>query len=109
MILERENYMDEKAIFSVIGREVEPAELALEHDPDTGKWTLLGDATFYVMRDERKEILSYLEQYPWSKPKDVAAGLGKNYNSTKGLLRRMLFDRQLVSYGKGGYAVPPRE
>ena len=97
MVLERDNYMNEEAIFSIIGRELEPAELALQHDPDTGKWTLLGDASFHMVRDERKEVFGYLKQYPWSKPKEVAAGLGKNYNSTKGLLRRMLFDGQLIS------------
>jgi hypothetical protein len=109
MVLERDSYMNEEAIFSIIGREVEPAELALEHDPDTGKWTLLGDASLHMVTDERKEVFGYLEQYPWSKPKEVAAGLGRNHNSTKGLLRRMLFAGQLVSDGKGGYAVAPRE
>jgi len=105
MVLEKRDHKDEEAILSIIGREVEPQDLSLEYDPDTGRWTLLGDAAFYVISDERKQIFDYVAQNPDATPKQTSNATGKNYNTTKNLMRAMRFDGILRSNGKGGYRV----
>jgi hypothetical protein len=105
MLLEREDRLIQEATLSIDGREVEAQELLLEHDPDTGQWTLIGDANLYVTTDPRREIISYLEENPTKLPSEVARALNKNHSTVRSLMRNMARDGQLVRDQKKRYSV----
>jgi hypothetical protein len=110
MLLEREDRMQPEATLSIDGREVEAQELTLQYDPDTGEWELLGDANLYSTSDERRQIISHLENQPEPKsPKEVAMALGKNESTTRNLMLKMMRDRQLVRVARGKYTVSKKD
>jgi hypothetical protein len=105
MLLEREDRLSQEATLSIDGREVEAQELLLEHDLDTGQWTLIGDANLYVTTDPRREIISYLEENPNKLPSEVAKALNKHPSTTRSNMRNMARDGQLVRDQKKRYSV----
>lgn len=104
LVLEREPD-NEEATLEILGREVMPQKLRLEYDEEDGRWKLLGDAKFYVMSEARQAYYDYVKANPGAKPKQIAVELGKNRDTTRGLLRAMLFDRLLQKDEDGGYWV----
>jgi hypothetical protein len=105
-LLDRESRLDLKVSFSVRGREVEDRDLALEHDPDTGEWTLLGDANLYIeTHDSRLEYIEYLKEHPGKAPSEVADALEKNRTTTRRMLGKMLLDGQVAKDGESKYYV----
>ncbi len=91
LILKRERGQHEATLF-VTGRDIEhEQQLALRFDPLTAMWTLMGTAEEVTRTKERQEILDLLsEQLPEGmSPRQVAEALGKNYHTTRCLLRKM--------------------
>jgi len=91
LILKRERGQHEATLF-VTGRDIEhEQQFALRFDPLTAMWTLMGTAEEVTRTKERQEILDLLsEQLPEGmSPRQVAEALGKNYHTTRCLLRKM--------------------
>jgi hypothetical protein len=104
MVLERYNRVDREGKLQIAGREVIPQEMALEYDPDLGTWKYVGDASLFSMSPERYEIFTYLENEENPKgPEEVAQALGKNPNTVRVTLRKMVKDGQLCQPAYGLY------
>jgi hypothetical protein len=90
---------------TVDGKDVEEkAELALQWDALAATWTVIGDAETHRLNKERREIVELLEREdePMG-PKAVAELLGKGYDATKQMMKRMSDDGQLKGAGYGKY------
>lgn len=94
------------AVLHVDGRDIEePAEYALKWDAETAGWTIVGDAEEYRMSEERKAILSVLnEADEFLSPGEVADILDKPRNTIKQRLWRMAQDGQ-VENRSGRYGI----
>lgn len=104
MILERYNRVDRKGKLQIAGREVVPQEMALEYDLNLGTWKYVGDASLFSMSKERMEYLNYLENEKNPKgPEEVAKALGKNPNTVRVTLGKMVRDGQLCRPAYGLY------
>src|SRR5215212_4905519 len=96
---------DADAYLMIDGKDIEePQELALGWDAITCSWTAQGDAATYRLNKERREIIELLirEDEPMG-PKAVAELLGKSYDATKQMMKRMSDDGQLKQEGYGKY------
>jgi hypothetical protein len=96
---------DADAYLMIDGKDIEePQELALGWDAVTCSWTVQGDAQTYRLNKERREIVELLEREdePMG-PKAVAELLGKGYDATKQMMKRMGDDGQLKQEGYGKY------
>jgi AAA domain len=96
---------DADAYLMIDGKDIEePQELALGWDPATCGWTAQGDAATYRLNKERREVVELLEREgePMG-PKAVAELLGKGYDATKQMMKRMNDDGQLKQEGYGKY------
>lgn len=89
------------ATLSVIGRDVEEQELALEFNPDFFMWSALGKSTDVGQRNERKDILDLLtdSDEPLS-PNDLAGLLDRSANAVRVLLWKMKQAGQVRTFGK---------
>jgi RecA-family ATPase len=104
MVLERYNRVDREGKLQIAGREVLPQEMALEYDLDFGTWKYVGDASLFSMSEKRMEIFNYLEnEENWKRPEEVANALGKNPNTVRVTLRKMLKDGQIYQPRYGLY------
>jgi archaellum biogenesis ATPase FlaH len=101
------------ATLTVIGRDVEEQELALEFTPDNFLWAVLGESKSIRQSDERKEILEILRdaEKPMT-PGEIAVLVGRNSNMTRVRLWRMRRDGDVAIFGKGyhlpGYVSQPQ-
>lgn len=88
------------ATLSVIGRDVEEQELALEFRPNLFLWSVLGKADEVRRSDERQDILNLLapSKEPMA-PGEIAAVLNKHPTSTRTLIHKMKHDGQVKSFG----------
>ncbi len=102
LVLKRERCRAD-GILTVTGRDIEERELALKFRGDLGRWTLLGDAAEYRMSEERAAILDVLDGKALA-PKAIADALGKNPNTTRNLLAKMLRDGAVSLTADGKYA-----
>jgi hypothetical protein len=96
---------DADAYLMIDGKDIEePQELALGWDAATCAWTAQGDAATYRLNKERREIIELLvrEDEPRG-PKAVAELLGRGYDATKQMMKRMSDDGQLKQEGYGKY------
>src|SRR5215212_6878133 len=96
---------DADAYLMIDGKDIEePQELALGWDAITCSWTAQGDAATYRLNKERREVIELLirEDEPMG-PKAVAELLGKGYDATKQMMKRMGDDGQLKQEGYGKY------
>ena len=96
---------DADAYLMIDGKDIEePQELALGWDAITCSWTAQGDAATYRLNKERREDnrASIREDEPMG-PKAVAELLGKGYDATKQMMKRMSDDGQLKQEGYGKY------
>ncbi|MCD6582529.1 MAG: hypothetical protein J7K90_12090 [Desulfuromusa sp.] len=85
---------------------MEDQKLALTFDRTTGSWQSEGQAHMVFIDPSRKEIISLLkEEGKPMVPKDISAKLEKNYDTTRGLLRKMVKDNQLTQMGRGQYYI----
>jgi len=95
------------ATLSVVGRDVEEAELALEFKPDLFIWEVIGESKSVKQRDEKKEILEILkESNEPMQPVEIAALIGKpNNNTFRSRILRMKQGGEIKLFGKG-YQLP---
>jgi hypothetical protein len=84
------------------GRDVEEIALSLSWEPSTGLFSIRGDLRQPAVSAERREILDLLTAEETElTPKQIAAALGKNYETTKTLCQRLLRDGFLTRGQKG--------
>ncbi len=92
------------AYLHVMGRDIEEEqELALNWEPNTANWCIVGEADDYRLGEERAAIVRLLKStgVPLS-PKDIAEALDKSSGATRELLTQMAKsgDIQNISFGK---------
>lgn len=90
------------------GRDLEEdLDVALQWEPETATWRWLGDASQYLISEERKEILAVLGDGTGHSLAVVAERLGKPESTVRGLLWRMANDGQIAhrdgKYGLAGF------
>jgi len=91
LILKRERGQAE-ATLSVTGRDIErEQQLALSFDATTAMWTMIGNADEVGHTRARQEILDLLreQRLDGMSPREIADTLGKNYHTTRSMLRKM--------------------
>lgn len=88
----------------VTGRDFEEQDLALQFDASLGLWILLGSTEEYRMSRERQEIIALLtDAGSPMRPKEIAATLGKNENTTRRLLMELAKAGLVKAVGRGEY------
>ena len=88
----------------ITGRDVEETTLALRFDSETCSWLLMGEAQEYGRSKEQQEILDLLRgRDAGMTPKDIAEEIGKNPNTVRSLLRRMVAAGRLQANADGKY------
>lgn len=86
------------------GRDIEEFEKAIAFDTETGRWSIVGDATAIAKTDERQQILSVLVEAETSlTPTSIAARLGKERSNVQHLLGRLLDEGKVTKDGRGYY------
>ena len=78
-------------------------ELAVRFE-DNCIWTLLGDADDYFIGEERESILECLMDSGPMTPAEIADSLGKNRNTIRNMLAKMLRDGKVMKDSKGKYS-----
>lgn len=101
LVLQREG--GDEFRLSIIGRDIESRELAVMFG-DRCMWKLLGDADDYFMSEERENILGCLMDNGPMKPSEIASFIGKNSNTTRNMLAKMLRDGQVKKGTDGKYS-----
>jgi hypothetical protein len=97
------------ATLSVIGRDVEEQEFALEFKPDMCLWSVLGKSEEVRRSGERQEILDLLaETGELMAPKVIADLLDKQQTSTRTLLYKMRQAGEIKAFGNR-YQLPDFE
>jgi RecA-family ATPase len=94
------------AFLYITGRDIEETDLALSFDKDFVTWRVMGDAKDFKTTKSRYEILEHLRQagVP-QRPKQISEALGKNSNTVRVLLSRMVRDGQLAQPEDGYYVL----
>jgi AAA domain len=95
------------ATLHVTGRDVEEQELALEFAPETGTWSLLGNAAEHGLAETRKEILDQVRAHGALTPKQMSELTAIDHNRAKLTMWRMANDGQLTATN-GKYSVSPQ-
>ena len=85
------------------GRDIMPLEVGLDFDADTGKWSVLGDASTAFVSDERKAILDTLGDLGKAGPKEIAERINVPYDSVRKILGKMVDQGQVKKTGYGSY------
>jgi len=93
------------ATLDVTGRDIEEAEHALQFDPVTGRWALVGGADMTFISPQRKAVLDALCGHPKGLgASEVAVALGKadakGKSAVRQTMKRMVDDGQLERQGK---------
>jgi len=110
MVLERMKRSDADAKLQIAGRDVEAVELTLKFDRVKGSWTLMGEAEQYCLASQRRDIVELLKKE--KKPLrsgDIAKTLGRNHNTVRGLLQRMVKDGIIYKPDRGLYALVDKQ
>ena len=96
------------AVFNVRGRDVESAELVIQFDKETCRWTLLGSATEVHRSAERARLLAVMAEAkePLS-PKEIMVATGRSdRNAVYQLLFRMVQAGDIAKVARGKYLLP---
>jgi AAA domain len=96
------------AVFDVRGRDVESAELAIQFNKETCRWTLLGFATDVHRSAERARLLAVMAEAkePLS-PKEIMIATGRSdRNAVDQLLFRMVQAGDIAKVARGKYSHP---
>ena len=105
-VLVQRGRQSKEVVMHITGRDVEEQQLSVKFDlSDRVPFNLMGTTEEVHMSDTRKEILEYLEENGLTGPKELSKALGKNYSTTKVMLRKMLADGVIVSEN-GKYKKP---
>jgi hypothetical protein len=92
-------------VLDIRGRDVEPAELAIEFDKTTYRWRVLGKAVEVHVSEQRAKIMAALAEA--GEPLQIAAlieATGMKRNPLDVLLGRMRKDGEIQRVGTGLYA-----
>jgi hypothetical protein len=93
-------------VLDIRGRDVEPAELAIEFSKESCRWRVLGTAAEVHISEQRAKIIAALVEA--GEPMDISALMGatgtKERNRLEVLLGRMAKDGGIKRVGKGLYA-----
>src|SRR6516162_1777549 len=93
------------AVLDIRGRDVEPAELAIEFDKQTCRWRLLGDAAEIHVSSQRAKIIAALKEANLAmKIPALMEATGMKRNPLEVLLGRMATKGEIRRVGKGLYA-----
>jgi predicted transcriptional regulator len=103
LLLDRRRGEDDARLL-VTGRDVEDRDMGLEWCREMCCWRLLGHAAETKQSRERQAICDVLRMNGAMTPKAVAKALGKNYHTTKNLMRHMAEKGVLLVEG-GFYTV----
>lgn len=89
-------------------RDTDEIDKAVKFDPDSARWTMLGERDDVQRSAERRAILNLLEEAggPMA-PKDIAAALGRKDGSIRFLLSQMVKAGEITKPGYGVYAISP--
>lgn len=91
-------------LLSIRPRNAEESELVMQRNPETLRWSIVGDDERSQLEAGRQRILDWLEDHPTgSTPKEVADGLGMPYDSVRQFLSQMKAARQVSSPRRGHY------
>ncbi len=97
------------ATLKATGRDIDEVELAIEFDPVTGCWQLLGDAQEVALDTTAAEILAYLEESGPTTCDAIAKATEKPHNTIWRALERLKARRQVEATKRpkqgGGYRV----
>ena len=92
------------------GRDIEEAEHAVQFDPRTCRWRILGDVQDVRRSDTRNKILSALKASEEPRgPQEVAQSTGLAEDVVKSRLRDMVRDGEVMKLGHGKYTMPNRQ
>lgn len=88
------------------GRDLEEVETAMQFDPTTGRWSVLGDAATLARTHEQQEILEVLARAaaPMS-PSEVAIALNKKRPNIQHMLGKLYDAGKVTKHPKGLYAL----
>lgn len=95
------------ATLYVRGRDVPEAEHALSFDPETCRWSILGDAAEFRLSEERAAIRDVLRNAGEElAPKQIAEALGKKDGAVRFLIRKMAQAGEVIGTA-GRYRLQP--
>lgn len=102
------------ATLSVIGRDVEEQELALEFNPDMFMWSVLGKSSEIIQSNERAEILELFDNSDEAlSPFDIASALNRKPGAIRYLLWKMKAQGQVIAFGRKyqapGFVLPGKQ
>lgn len=88
------------------GRDVIEGSFAVDFDAPSCVWSLRGEAAEVHMSSARQQIVEFLEgRNEGMGAKAIAAALGKNYSTTRGLLLKLMGDGVIIKVGTH-YLIP---
>ncbi len=97
------------ATLRVTGRDVEERDLAIEWDPTTCSWHLLGDAQEVARSQGKQEVLEALEQLGGEATvKEISEHLGKNKGQVSKILASLACEGRVIKGERQGKEVPYR-
>jgi len=91
------------ATLSVLGRDIEEQELALNFTH--GAWDVIGAAQEYAMSNERRDIITILRKAGRMYPRELAEALDKKPGAVRVMLLRMTEEGQVSVDDKGRYFI----
>ena len=103
MVLRRARSEADAELF-VTGRDVEESDVALKFE--SGRWTVLGDASTYRQSKERRQVIKVLKaaDQPMS-PKAIADALDQTYENVKKRVSNMANDGKINRIARGKYTI----
>ena len=104
MILKRDRLQGGCASLFVTGRDIEnEADLAVKFDESLGLWSIAGEGDEYRMTPERRDVIELIKINGPAMIRQLSEAMGKEYEATKSLIRRMVDDGQLQRVPKWRY------
>jgi DNA-binding transcriptional ArsR family regulator len=104
MVLKREPN-DKNALLYVRGRDVNEAEVALEFDDDTGRWTRLGAGEDFRKSEERRAVLAVLREVGGLSPREIAEATNMKPGNVRVLLHKMRRNGEVNQLNGGKYEI----